>query len=260
MTTGAVNYTNTDESVDLVEEAIELEGLQYVVSSSRPLSSLVNGFRFSLRQLATVKDTCQDTVNDRRLDLRKATDYWRTRYRTQFPQAFPHISTGNPENEVLKLPSSYAPDLRQQLSLGDLALFEYEIRLGHAYDSIDDIQTAIHVYNASSHKKRTEVFGQKPATRAWGIINNLKNDICECSKRYTLSYTALLALGLPSNSELKPIRDDDLWGKDMTSVSKQGSSKCKEPWFWVIGKPRDLSNDAWEFECRYLPVKTYLTH
>lgn len=42
----------------------------------------------------------------------------------------------------------------------------------------------------------------------------------------------------------------------MTSVSKQGSSNCKEPWFWVIEMTEGLTNDAWEFERGRLPVKS----
>lgn len=221
---------------------------------------LLDIFRVSVRQLAAAKDTCQDTLNDSRQDLRDAINQWRVRYLKLFRHAFPHGPASNPEDEILELPSSYSLNLHQQYGLRDLASFEYEIRLGYAYDSIDDIRTAIHVYNASTHRKRTEVFGQKPSTRAWGIIINLKNDIRECSKRYALLYKALHSLGLPVNSELKPIREDELWGKDMTSLRKQGSSKHKEPWFWVIGKPRDLSNDAWELERRYLPVESHLTH
>lgn len=44
--------------------------------------------------------------------------------------------------------------------------------------------------------------------------------------------------------------------RDMMTAGKQGNSKRKEPWYWVIGKPRELSDDAWELECKYfLPLK-----
>jgi hypothetical protein len=199
-------------------------------------------------------DSHSDTLNNDRRDLHKAIDQWRTHYHQLFPQVSPHPPADYPENEILELPSSYNAKDRQQFGLGTLANFEYEVRLGHAYDTIDDIRTAIHVYNATCHEKKTQVFGQQPQTRAWAIVNSLKNDTRKCAKRYQLSYSALLALGLPKDSELKPIRDEDLWGKDVTSMTKQGDLKRKEPWYWVIGKPRDISDDAWEMECKSVSV------
>lgn len=198
----------------------------------------------------TSTDSNSDTLDNSRRDLRKAIDQWRTRYHQLFPRVSPHPPADHPESEILGLPSSYNAEDRQQFGLNTLATLEYDVRLGHAYDAIDDIRTAIHIYNASCQEKKTQVFGQRPQTRAWTILNSLKNDTRECAKRYRLSYSALLTLGLPKDSELKPIRDDDLWGKDVTSMTKQGDSKCKEPWYWVVGKPRDISDDAWELECK----------
>ncbi len=205
-----------------------------------------------VRRHASTQDFCLDTLKDSRRDLRKAIDQWRIRYRQLFPQVFPHITTDYPENDTLELPSSYNEECIKGFGLNVLAQFEHEIRLGHAYDAIDEIRSAIHIYNAAVHEKSTQVFGQRPCTRAWQILTSLKNDVRDCANRYRLSYVALCALGLPQNSELKPIKDDELWGKSMTSMSKQGDSKLKEPWFWVIGKPKDLSDGAWQLECESL--------
>lgn len=217
--------------------------------------------RSLVRQQASTEDFCLDTLNDSRRDLRRAINQWRIRYRERFPQVFPHTPTDFPEDETLELPSSYNTNHNQQFGLDTLAQLEYEIRLGHAYDTIDDLRTAIHVHNASNHEKRTQVFGQRPSTRARVVLNSLKQDIRECAKRYRLSYSALVALGLPKDSELKPIGESELWGKDMTSMSKLGDSKHKEPWYWVIGKPRDVSDGAWEQERMYppynIPSSTY---
>lgn len=122
MNVGTLNCTDSDESVALIEKAIELEGLQYAPRSSHWLRYLVD-------------------------NLRKAIDQRHSCYRKRFSQAFLHVSIGHPENETLELPSSYALDLRRQFVLGGLASLEYEIRLDHAYDSVDDIRTAIHIYN-----------------------------------------------------------------------------------------------------------------
>jgi len=190
-------------------------------------------------------------LNKNRHDLCEAIGKWRSHYYKLYPNTSRHAATTHPEDAKLKLPSSYDAPQGQQSSTKTLAEIEYEIRLGYAYDAINDLRTTIHIYNASVREKKSQVFGQHPATRASAILTSLKDDIRDCAKQYRLSYKALQALGLPKNSELKPIGDDDLWGKDMTSMAKPGDSKRREPWYWVIGKPRDLSDAAWELECEH---------
>lgn len=163
----------------------------------------------------------------------------------------PHVSTEFPENETLELPSSYGIEQAQQYGLHALAQFESQLRLGRAYDAIDDLRTAIHLYNMGHHEKRNEVFGQRPNTRASAALRSLRQDIHDCARRYNSSYSALVALGLPKNSELKPISEKELWGKDMTLTGRLGDSKRKEPWYWVIGKPKDISDSAWGQERAY---------
>lgn len=238
-----------DQLVSLIEEAIKIELLQYVFVYTIWEDAYVS-FRSSIHQLKSVEDHCPDTLNDNRRSLQKAIGQWRTLFRRLFPQPPPHSTADFPENETLELPSSYKIIDFQQFGLSALAQLEYQVRLGHAYDAVDDIRASIHIYNVNTLEKRTQVFGQRSTTRAWTILNSLKDDTRECAKRYRSAYSALLALGLPENSELKPIEDRDLWGRDVTSVTKPGDSKRQEPWFWVIGKPMDLPADAWELECK----------
>ncbi len=135
-----------------------------------------------VRQRASTQGFCSDTLRDSHQDLHKAIDQWCIRYRQLFPQVFPHITTDYPENDTLELPSSYKKGHADSFGLGAFSQFEYEIRLGHAYDSIDDIRSAIHIYNAAIHEKQTQVFGQWPGTRAWQILTSLRNDTCGCAK------------------------------------------------------------------------------
>jgi hypothetical protein len=157
-----------------------------------------------------------------------------------------------PENDVLELPSSYTIPEIQQYHLIDPGRVEYNARMGHAYDAINDMRSCIHIYNACSLTKRIDVFGQRAATRAWAILNELRNDIRECATRYRIAFDALRKLGLPETSELQALSDDQLWGKDMTSARKPGDMKRKEPWFWSVGKPRNYTDSQWELECTSL--------
>ncbi|KAJ3573929.1 hypothetical protein NP233_g2102 [Leucocoprinus birnbaumii] len=216
---------------DLVEEGIEIQYLQCTIQG----------------QVKNKNHNIQAIAESRR-DLRSAIESWRNELRKIYPTLRPLGLSDYPENDTIELPSSYTIPEIHEYKIADFAQLEFTVRLGIAYDTIDDIRTTIHIYNASKLVKRTEVFGQGPATRAWTILNGLKNDIRECAKRYQQSYHGLCRLGLPQSSELKPVTEQDLWGKDMSSTKKKGDSKQEEPWFWVIGKPSDISDDQWKLE------------
>lgn len=213
--------------------------------------------RSSVRENALAASFCPDKLSDSRQVLYNAIDEWRTRYRELFPRALPHPPTDFPENVKLELPSSFNSDHTQQIGLHTIAQVEFGIRLGQAYDAIDDIRTAIHIYNASSRERRTQVFGQRLGTRACTVLLSLKQDIRDSAKQYQSVYSCLVALGLPEDSELKPISEKELWGKDMTSTTKIGDSKQKEPWYWVIGKPKNISNSTWGLERKYFLFNAY---
>ncbi|KAJ3556266.1 hypothetical protein NP233_g12018 [Leucocoprinus birnbaumii] len=223
--------TSTSDLTELIEEAIEIEYLQLVV-----------------HEQASKKDSDPQTLGEARQDLGLSISSWRTTLRKLVPSAQLHPAADFPENDILELPSSYSFHEIHSANLITLARFEFHIRLGHAYDGIDDIRSTIHIYNACALSKRIDLYGQTAATRAWTILYSLKSDIRECTKRYRLAFTALSRLGLPATSELKSIQDSDLWGKDMTSLHKQGDSKRQEPWFWVIGKPKGHSDEQWQLE------------
>jgi hypothetical protein len=204
--------------------------------------------RSSIRDHASNKDFDPEALADERNDLRGAIEQWRIRHRTVFPKAFPHVNSGFPEVDVLELPSSYPSKTLNTYGLQTAAQFKYEIRIGHAYDAIENLRTSIHIYNACIHEKKVNIFGQRQTGCAWTTLNTLRADSRACAKRYRLAYNALLSLNLPADSELRPIGDDDLWGRDMFTTRKQGESKRKEPWYWIVGKPKDKSDVDWELE------------
>ncbi|KAJ3564219.1 hypothetical protein NP233_g8437 [Leucocoprinus birnbaumii] len=216
---------------DLVEEGIEIQCLQCTTQGQ------VKNKNHNIQAIAEL-----------RCDLRNAIEAWRKELRKFYPTLRPLGLSDYPENDTLELPSSFTIPKIHEYGIADFAQVEYTVRLGIAYDTIDDIRTTIHIYNASKLIKRNEVFGQGPATRAWTILNGLKNDIRECAKRYQQSYHGLCRLGLPESSELREVTEQDLWGKDMSTAKKKGDSKREEPWFWVIGKPSDVSDEQWKLE------------
>ncbi|KAJ3565721.1 hypothetical protein NP233_g7455 [Leucocoprinus birnbaumii] len=216
---------------DLVEEGIEIQHLQCLV-----------------QEQVKKKNHNTQALSESRSDLRSAIETWRRELRTIYPDIPPLGSSAYPEMDTLELPSSYSMLKIHEYNIAEFARLEFTIRLGVAYDAIDDIRSTIHIYNACKLVKRTEVFGQGPATRAWTILNGLKGDIRECAKRYQQTFQGLRQLGLPDTHELQQITEQDLWGKDMSSTKKKGDSKRAEPWFWIIGKPGNISDEEWKLE------------
>ncbi|KAJ3567111.1 hypothetical protein NP233_g6578 [Leucocoprinus birnbaumii] len=216
---------------DLVEEGIEIQHLQCLV-----------------QEQVKKKNHNTQVLSESQSDLRSAIEAWRRDLRTIYPDIPPLGSSAYPEMDTLELPSSYPMLKIHEYNIAEFARLEFTIRLGVAYDAIDDIRSTIHIYNACKLVKRKEVFGQGPVTRAWTILNGLKGNIRECAKRYQQSFQGLRQLGLPDTHELRPITEQDLWGKDMPSTKKKGDSKREEPWFWIIGKPGNVSDEEWKLE------------
>lgn len=186
---------------------------------------------------------------DARSTLREAIDDWRSLQREMCPSVFRfHKPRQHPEKEGLLLPSSFDKSNREHLDIAELANLEFEVRLGQAYDAIDSLRTAVYVFNAAKGKKIQDIRGTAACTRANVILRNLQNDKYGCAKVYHLAYTALLSLGLPDSSELRPLPNNELWGRDMMTVHQPGASTNPEPWWWVVGKPPNESDEAWYIE------------
>ncbi|KAF9443047.1 hypothetical protein P691DRAFT_634214, partial [Macrolepiota fuliginosa MF-IS2] len=60
--------------------------------------------------------------------------------------------------------------------------------------------------------------------------------------QYMHSYSMLLTLGyLMSEGELRPLEEDQLWGKNVWVPHKTGDSSKQNPWFWSVGWPEGVS-------------------
>jgi hypothetical protein len=164
------------------------------------------------------------------------------------------VSPTSPELESLFLPSSFELSDRRQLGLIELGKVEYQLRLGQAHDALEEVRTKIKILNANRDFKKKSIFGQGPNTRALQYLQTLSEDKVHAADKYRRARHALLRLGLPKNHQLlRPLHDNELWGKDTSRPAQLGDTALEEPWFWSVGIPSELSETErteWNVECK----------
>lgn len=164
------------------------------------------------------------------------------------------VDPTSPEQEKLLLPSSFNQVLRERFDLTSLAITEYQLRKGQAYDALDDLREKIKIFNANLDFKKKNIFGQGPNTRAQAFLKQLTADKVNAADKYRMAYRALLYLGLSkAETDLQELHDDQLFGKDASRPAKLGDSKKDDPWFWTVGRPHDLpakEQAEWSLQCK----------
>ena len=164
------------------------------------------------------------------------------------------VDPTSPEQEKLLLPSSFNRVLRERLGLASLAVAEYQLREGQAYDALDDLCEKIKIFNVNLNFKKNNVFGQGPNTRAQAFLKQLVADKVNAADKYRIAYRALISLGLSATDlSLQELGDDQLFGKDASRLAKLGDSKREDPWFWTALRPSNLpakEQAEWSLECK----------
>jgi hypothetical protein len=163
------------------------------------------------------------------------------------------VDPTSPEQELLFLPSSFQHLERERLGLTELAGIEYDLRMGQAYDALEELRTRIKIFNTNLDFKKRNVFGQGPNTRAQQYLCTLSEDKISAADKYRRVRAALLRLGLSEHdTSLCALHDSELWGKDTSRPARLGDSQKEEPWFWTVGVPSGLSKveqSEWSVEC-----------
>lgn len=205
------------------------------------------------------KQPTLEAIQKARHKLQKDLIIWRQSQFVFCPLLKPYLGAvdpTSPEKEKLMLPSSFDQRLREHFGLTSLALTEYKLREGQAYDALEDLRRKIKIFNANLDFKKTNVFGQGANTRAQGFLSQLSADKISAAEKYRVARRALITLGLPeSDMALQELHDNQLIGKDMSRPPKIGDSKRVDPWFWTVGKPSGLTpkeQGEWSLESKYL--------
>lgn len=165
------------------------------------------------------------------------------------------VDPNEPESEPLLLPSHFNEAFRTRLGLTTAAQAEYQIRIGCAHDRLESIRTAIQSYNHNVAIKAKNAYGQKHATRARTIVDEIVGDARKHAAKYRRTRNALLTLGFPPNDPvLQPLLDTQLWAKNTAIPAKLGDSRTEDPWFWHIACPAGFTTAEkaeWRLESQY---------
>jgi hypothetical protein len=218
--------------------------------------SLISSIRFKILAMVSNKKptrTQSEAILKARLKLQLDLVAWRQSQFEFCPLLRPSINAvdpTSPEREKLLLPSSFNQVLRKRFDLTSLAVIEYQLREGQAYDALHDLRERIKIFNANLDFKKKNVFGQGPNTRAQAFLKQLTADKVNAADKYRIAYRALICLG-KAETELQELRDDQLFGKDASRPAKLGDSRQEDPWFWTVGRLHAAEDQAeWSLECR----------
>lgn len=248
-------------TTQVINDGLDLEYTQYAFGFIHSPSIYSIRFRANVRLLAANESptaTEIKSLKDARQKLRRQLDDWRPAQLSLFPSLSSEIKTTSglmPENEILLLPSSFSEESRKELGLAEAAKIEYDLREGRAHDALEELRTAIKVFNVNLDFKKTQVFGYGPNTRAQKLLQELQSDKVSSAATYRMAREGLLALGLREDDEiLRELKEDQLWGKDTSRLAGLGDSRKEDPWFWHVGRPSGLNAEEqkeWSLECAY---------
>lgn len=172
---------------------------------------------------------------------------WRKIQLQQYPKLRDHIQlvdSATPEEAQLLLPSAFTAELRHSLGLTELAAIEYELREGQAHDALQALRQVIQEFNYNLLDKKNNVHGIAATLRSESFLRVFTSDKKIAAETYRRSRKAMLSLGLSeTDSHWRELRDDELWGKNVSTVRSMGDSKRRDPWFWQVVAPRGLSQE-----------------
>jgi hypothetical protein len=245
--------THVKDSAAFINVALRLEtdryAVKYIFNACRP--TLLH--REQLVRLVKTKDggpSDATSVSRARAKFSRDLNAWRKVQLQRYPKLRDHIplvDSATPEEAQLQLPSAFTTELRQSLGLTQLAIIEYQLREGQAHDALQALRQVIQEFNYNLLDKKNNVHGIAATLRSESFLRVLTSDKQIAARTYRRSRNAMLSLGLSeTDSHWRELRDDELWGKNVSVVRSMGDSKRRDPWFWHVVAPRGLSKEKEE--------------
>jgi len=199
------------------------------------------------------------SVSRARTKFSRDLNAWRKVQLQQYPKLRDHIplvDSATPEEAQLPLPSAFATELRHSLGLTQLAAIKYELHEGQAHDALQALRQVIQEFNYNLLDKKNNVHGIAATLRSESFLRVFTSDKKIAAETYQRSRKAILSLGLSeTDSHWRELRDDQLWGKNVSTVRSMGDSKRRDPWFWQVVAPRGLSQEMekeWSLDSTWL--------
>ncbi|KAJ3560759.1 hypothetical protein NP233_g10624 [Leucocoprinus birnbaumii] len=180
---------------------------------------------------------------------------WRSQQAGLYPQLhpLPPIDEDNIIDTDLRLPSSLSREQRTSLKLTGAADMEKDLRLGLAYDLLHQLKLEINEWNSlafSLTKQSTKSTKRiEERVRADPRLDRIKVRQHRVMNRYNDNREILLSLDYDlGTTGLKKLTADQLWGKHALQPRELGNSSHRDPWFWGVGKPGEVTPESWNAE------------
>lgn len=103
---------------------------------------------------------------------------------------------GEPELEVLGLPSNFDMTSYEKYDLHVMATIEHQMRKAIVYDLLDAVRVSIKHHKVFFQEKDNIAQGQAANTRANAIIEHAKEKTCKLAERYNNNQGWLVKLGV----------------------------------------------------------------
>ena len=192
--------------------------------------------RALIKQKAASDETTDKELLDAQLKLQCDLNKWcHTQLNLYSKLAMENnINAAKPECDSLLLPSHFSKPQWQSLGLSKLVNVEYALYEDQAYNALDKLHLAIHIFNHNLKFKVDKVCGQGENIHAQAFLRMLSSNKINAADKYWTAQTALLALGLSAdNRSLQPLHNTQLWCKnEMWHQAReiQGRRTCGSRW------------------------------
>jgi len=207
-------------------------------------------------------------LNETRRKVAKALDHWADQLQEFMPvDALVESprSDDTPENETLRLPSDFSPEVRHRLGLSSLAKIEFALRIRQLHDALEKLRSNLGLKSFLVRQKVRLSSGQGPLLRSESEINRAGRQVQKWKEVYQRAWKALNRLrdnGPMYEMEeelrvLRELKEEDCimlceWVEEQRTWQKLGQraevaarenvgGRRDLPWFWKI--QFDISGD-----------------
>lgn len=163
----------------------------------------------------------------------------------------PSVSSSDPDNAELRLPSSYLPNSLVNAGCSKPREVEGELRRAVCNDALQTIRNLLGAKSFAINYKRKNVVGQIATTRAESALQDLQNKVNRAQRRYNRSRSALLCLDIleSDRTTYQQLKKEHL--KMLAVYLDQDSSGLGQgsqaiPWLWRSNTAPN--SEEWQIE------------
>ncbi|OSC96771.1 hypothetical protein PYCCODRAFT_1472340 [Trametes coccinea BRFM310] len=179
--------------------------------------------------------------------LKRRIDSWFQIQRTHMPDVVSYrnrLSADLPDHRAYNLPLLLPSFALSVFTVSpELADIEWRLRLGQAFDALNDLRTHLELRSHLYKFKDRFTRGQRANTRAQTVIKSVDSKIDVDAERYRIAYTALLALRPHAKkadlfAQLRPLEKSDI---RHVADNADGQSDGRRSVSWIWQAPASVS-------------------